>query len=179
MSSDGKDVALATIHQQHFRRVCSKFATGITVVTLTRSDGSPMGLTVNSFTSVSLEPPLILVCLDLRTSALQDLGLGAAFAINVLSEDQRELSERFARFGENDRFEGIEWVEGEAGAPLLDGVLATVECTVVRRIEAGDHEIVIGEAQRASWHDGTPLVYFNSGYQALKMVDEAAGSEPE
>src|SRR5215469_7204836 len=98
----------ATIEQHHFRRVCSKYATGITILTVLDSCGTPQGMTVNSFTSVSLDPPLILVCIDRRTSILTHFNPGARFAINVLHEEQKELSSCFARSG-SDRFQGVEW----------------------------------------------------------------------
>src|SRR5215471_2373246 len=111
-------MSLATIEQQHFRRVCSKYATGITILTVLDSNGAPHGMTVNSFTSVSLTPPLILVCIDLRTSLRNHFGPGVRFAINVLHETQKELSTNFAQSG-RDRFEGIAWNPGETGAPVL------------------------------------------------------------
>ncbi len=150
-----------------FRRVCSKFATGITILTARDAGGGAHGMTANSFTSVSLEPPLILVCVDLRAHILKHLREGGAFAVNVLDEDQEALSVRFAQRVE-DRFDTVEWTAGrKSGAPLIGGVLATLECVIVRMVEAGDHSIVIGEVQDAVWRDGLPLLYFSSRYQKL------------
>jgi flavin reductase (DIM6/NTAB) family NADH-FMN oxidoreductase RutF len=160
-------MSLTTIEQQHFRRVCSKYATGITILTVLDSSGAPHGMTVNSFTSVSLSPPLILVCIDLQTSILSNFKLGTRFGVNVLPEEQKELSTWFARSG-HDRFSGIEWRAGETGAPLLEDMLATLECEVTQMIEAGDHVVVIGAALHATWREGQPLVYFNSSYQSLR-----------
>ena len=160
-------MSLTTIEQQHFRRVCSKYATGITILTVLDSSGAPQGMTVNSFTSVSLSPPLILVCIDRQTSILSNFKQGTRFGVNVLQEEQRELSTWFARSG-YDRFLGIEWSAGETGAPLLEDMLATLECEVTQMIEAGDHVVVIGAALHASWREGQPLVYFNSSYQSLR-----------
>src|SRR5712692_9669953 len=162
-------MSLATIEQHHFRRVCSKYATGITILTVLDSRGDPHGMTVNSFTSVSLTPPLVLVCIDRETAILSHFDRGTRFAINVLLEDQKDLSTAFARSGQ-DRFEGVEWRRGETGAPVLPQVLATLECGVTQMVEAGDHVVVIGEALHASWRDGRPLIYFNSGYQALRSI---------
>jgi flavin reductase (DIM6/NTAB) family NADH-FMN oxidoreductase RutF len=157
----------ATIEQQHFRRVCSKYATGITILTVLDSFGAPHGMTVNSFTSVSLSPPLILVCIDRQTSILSHFRLGTRFGVNVLEEEQKELSTWFARSG-HDRFSGMAWTPGQTGAPVLPEVLATIECAVTQIVEAGDHVVVIGAALHATWRDGQPLIYFNSSYQSLR-----------
>ena len=157
----------ATIEQHHFRRVCSKYATGITILTVLDSGGAPHGMTVNSFTSVSLSPPLILVCIDRQTSILSHFRRGARFGVNVLHEEQKELSTWFARSG-HDRFSGMAWTPGETGAPVLPGVLATIECEVTQIVEAGDHSVVIGAALHANWREGQPLIYFNSSYQSLR-----------
>lgn len=166
-------MSLASIEQHHFRRVCSKYATGITILTVLDSRGTPHGMTVNSFTSVSLSPPLILVCIDRRTSILSHFHPGARFAVNVLHEEQKELSSCFARSGA-DRFEGVPWKPGETGSPILTGVLATLECSVAQMVEAGDHVVVIGEAVHASWREGQPLIYFNSSYQSLRFETNAS-----
>src|SRR5258706_9526467 len=135
-------MSLATIEQHHFRRVCSKYATGITIVTVLDSRGEPHGLTVNSFTSVSLSPPLVLFCLDRQTAILEYFVPGKRFAINVLNEEQKDLSTCFARSG-YDRFQGVAWRPGETGAPVLPEVLATLECAVTQKVEAGGHIVVI------------------------------------
>jgi len=163
----------APIEQHHFRRVCSKYATGITIVTVLDSRGAPHGLTVNSFTSVSLSPPLVLFCLDRQTAILTHFRLDTRFAINVLEEEQKDISSCFARSG-HDRFEGVAWRPGETGAPVLPEVLATLECGVTQMVEAGDHIIVIGEAIHATWRDGQPLIYFNSSYQSLRTGASAS-----
>ena len=166
-------MALTTIEQQHFRRVCSKYATGIAILTVLDSRGAPQGMTANSFTSVSLSPPLILVCIDRQTSILSSFKPGTRFGVNVLQEEQKELSTWFSRSG-HDRFSGIAWSAGETGAPLLQGMLATIECEVTQMIEAGDHVIVIGAALHATWREGQPLVYFNSSYQSLRSGASAS-----
>ena|SRR5437899_5526198 len=160
-------MSLATIEQHHFRRVCSKYATGITIVTVLDSRGAPHGLTVNSFTSVSLSPPLVLFCIDRQTPSRNYFHPHTRFAVNVLHEGQKNLSTHFARTGE-DRFEGVAWRPGETGAPVLPEVLATLECGVIQMVEAGDHLVVIGEALHATWREGQPLIYFNSSYQTLR-----------
>lgn len=155
------------IDQLHFRRACGKFATGITILTVRDASGAPHGMTANSFTSVSLDPPLVLLCVDYRARVLDQLVVGATIGVNMLTEEQRELSARFARAGQ-DRFDGVEWSAGDTGAPLLPGCLATLECAITKLYEGGDHAIVLAEVRRATWEEGRPLIYFNSGYQALK-----------
>jgi len=160
-------MSLTTIEQHHFRRVCSKYATGITILTVLDSIGAPHGMTVTSFTSVSLSSPLILVCIDRQTPILSHFKPGTRFGVNVLHEEQKDLSTWFARSG-HDRFSGMEWSAGETGVPVLPGMLATLECEVTQMIEAGDHVVVIGAALHATWREGQPLVYFNSSYQSLR-----------
>src|SRR5258707_8237396 len=111
-----------------YRRACAQFATGITVVTVVDANGHPHGMTVNSFSSVSLEPPLVLVSIDLRNAILGHFLSSSWFAINMLAEHQEEISRRFSSAAE-DRFEGIAWQAGVSGAPLLDGVLGQLECS--------------------------------------------------
>lgn len=151
-----------------FRRACGRFATGITVATVLDADGLPHGLTVNSFSSVSLEPPLISICLGHAVTMIDAFRESKHFGINVLKEDQQELSERFARKG-FDRFEGVPWYRGETGAPLLPGVLAAIECVQRHRVTAGDHDIFIAEMLRAEVAEGEPLIYFASDYRTLGL----------
>lgn len=167
MSSKADQTAsLQPVDSALYRRTCAQFATGITVVTVTDRGGNPHGLTVNSFTSVSLSPPLVLVSIDLRNAKLGHFLSGSHFGINVLAENQEELSRRFSQQLEN-RFEGVEWHPGPAGSPLLDGVLARLECALVQSFEAGDHTVLLGEATHGAFAEGRPLLYFNSRYRNL------------
>jgi flavin reductase (DIM6/NTAB) family NADH-FMN oxidoreductase RutF len=149
-----------------YRKACAQFATGITVVTVLDSNRHPHGMTVNSFSSVSLDPPLVLVSIDLRNSILGHFLSASSFAINILAEGQEGLSQRFSSVSEY-RFEGVEWHTSDLGLPLLDEVLAHLECSVARTFEAGDHTILIGLVQNARYSEGKPLVYFDSSYQTL------------
>jgi flavin reductase (DIM6/NTAB) family NADH-FMN oxidoreductase RutF len=149
-----------------YRRTCAQFATGITVVTVLDSNGHPHGMTVNSFSSVSLDPPLVLVSIDLTAAIVGHFISSSWFAINILAEHQEYLSRRFSSPSEN-RFAGVDWHQGASGTPLLDGVLAHLECSVVRTFEAGDHSVLIGEVRVAEYREGKPLIYFNSCYQNL------------
>jgi flavin reductase (DIM6/NTAB) family NADH-FMN oxidoreductase RutF len=149
-----------------YRRTCSLFATGITVITTVDEKGRPHGMTVNSFSSVSLDPPLVLVGIDLKNAILGHFMTSAWFAVNILGEHQEDLSRHYSSAAEN-RFHGIDWQPGASGAPLLGGVLAQMECAVIRTFEAGDHALLIGEVRSASYREGKPLVYFNSSYQNI------------
>jgi flavin reductase (DIM6/NTAB) family NADH-FMN oxidoreductase RutF len=167
MSSKGLPAdADSAIDASLYRRTCSLFATGITVVTTVDAHGHPHGMTVNSFSSVSLDPPLVLVCIDLKNAILGHFLTSAWFAVNILGEHQEDVSRRFSTAAQN-RFHGMDWRRGDSGVPLLAGVLAEMECSVTKTFEAGDHAVLIGEVRRASYRDGKPLVYFNSSYQNI------------
>lgn len=154
------------LRPEEFRRACARYATGVTVATVNGPDGAPDGMTVNSFTSVSLEPPLILVCIAKSARCHASFLAAKAFNVNVLREEQIDLSQHFAASKDN-RFEGLAWREGILGAPVLDGVLAVLECAVHSSFEAGDHTVFVGRAESAESHDGVPLLYFASAYRKL------------
>jgi flavin reductase (DIM6/NTAB) family NADH-FMN oxidoreductase RutF len=158
--------ALSKIEKQQFRRICGKFASGITVATVLDTAGASHGMTANSFTSVSLTPPLVLVCVDRRARILEHFRSSPHFGINILSAEQRHLSDKFAGSG-YDRFQGVDWYAGQTGVPLLPDVLATIECARVNVVTAGDHDIVIGEVLHAHCRDGEPLVFYSSQYRSL------------
>ena len=154
------------VSKDEFRSAMGRFASGVTVVTTKTKDDKPSGITVSAFSSVSLEPPLILVCIDKRASVHDLLEEGHHFAVNVLAEDQEILSRRFAS-KDPDRFSGTGYTEGGTGAPLLTGALASIECRVVYAYPGGDHTIVVGEVERINVSDGKPLAYFRGGYVQL------------
>lgn len=154
------------MEREAFREACARYATGITVATVIGADGHPQGLTANSFSSVSWNPPLVLVCVDHRAAVHEHFFASDAFAINILAEDQRELSVRFATAGA-ERFEGLDWEKGGTGAPLISGALAHLECRTTHRHVAGDHTIFVGEVVRAASREGRPLVYFYRDYRSL------------
>jgi flavin reductase (DIM6/NTAB) family NADH-FMN oxidoreductase RutF len=157
---------MAPVTSEEFRRACGRFATGVTIASVLDPQGVPHGLTVSSFTSVSLNPPLILICLGHDVTIIDLFRASSYFGINVLAENQRDLSERFARKN-HDRFNGLAWHRGETGVPLLPGTLASIECAVDQRITAGDHDIFVGEMVSARVADGQPLVHFASRYRTL------------
>ena len=143
------------------------FATGVTVVTCLAADGSPAGLTVNSFTSVSLDPPLLLVCLAKPAASAAALIEATQFAVNVLQTGQQPASIRFATRDE-DRFGTTPWSCGEAGAPILKDSLGVFECERHAVHDGGDHHILVGQVVKASF-DTTldPLLYFRGRYRRL------------
>ena len=157
---------LREVSADAFRRACGRFATGVAVATVLDRHGIPHGLTVSSFTSVSLQPPLVLICLGHEASVIGPFRAATYFGINVLSDRQRELSERFARPG-MDRFDGLRWDSGATGAPLIPGALAVIECAAERRLPSGDHDIFVGRMVRAEVREGKPLLYFASQYRGL------------
>jgi flavin reductase (DIM6/NTAB) family NADH-FMN oxidoreductase RutF len=168
MSSDDPSGRMAPVTSEEFRHACGRFATGVTIASVLDSQGTPHGLTVSSFTSVSLRPPLILICLGHDVTIIDRFRTSRYFGINVLSSSQRELSERFARKNA-DRFNGLEWERGTTGVPLLTGVLASIECAIEQRITAGDHDIFVAEMVSARVAEGEPLVHFASRYRALEF----------
>lgn len=149
------------------------FATGVTVVTLLLGD-RPHGLTANSFTSVSLAPPLIAVCLARRSRVLSRIRPGTGFAVNVLASDQDELCRRFAGPAE-DRFAGVAWSPGVVGAPLLTGSLAVLECCLERWFYGGDHVILLGAVRSASSSARAPLLVYRG---AFATFETPAGEDP-
>jgi flavin reductase (DIM6/NTAB) family NADH-FMN oxidoreductase RutF len=166
MSSKADQRCLAPVDPLLYRQTCARFATGITVVTVVDENRRPHGMTVNSFSSVSLDPPLILVSIDLRNAILGHFLSSRNFAINILAEHQQHLSRQFSSPSAN-RFIDVEWHLGNLGVPLLDGVLAHLECAVAQTFEAGDHTVLVGEVRYAGYTDGRPLVYFGSSYESL------------
>jgi flavin reductase (DIM6/NTAB) family NADH-FMN oxidoreductase RutF len=143
------------------------FATGVTVVTCLRPDGTPAGLTVNSFTSVSLDPPLLLVCLAKKAASADALIGTSRFAVNVLQTGQQPASIRFSTRDE-DRFGTTPWSCGEAGAPILEESLGVFECERYAVHDGGDHHILIGEVVKASFDASLdPLLYFRGRYRRL------------
>src|SRR5688572_22285927 len=151
-----------------FRQVMGSFATGITVVTTMDRKGKPYGLTVNSFTSVSLDPVLVLVCFDNRLSGFQDFLDSKRFGVSILSESQEDLSRLFAK-KDTERPLDI-YFEGKLGMPLLRNSLAIMECEIVATHVAGDHTIFVGQVEQAEvLHDEHPVLYFRGKYRKLHM----------
>ena len=146
-----------------FRAALARFASGVTVLTLREDADRDAGMTVTAFSSLSLDPPLILVCIGYAASIAPALARATHFAVHVLADDQEPLARRFA-FKEIDRFDGLTMRRGIAELPLLEGALATLQCRIHARHPGGDHEIVVGEVLDAEGREGEPLLYFRGGY---------------
>jgi len=155
-----------------FRLALGQFASGVTVVTTLGKDGGPLGLTVSSFCSVSLDPPLVLVCIDDRSDTHDGFEASQRFGVSILAEGQEEWSDRFA-FGGSEKFTGVDLLRGEDGVPLVPGALAHIECRVSAALPGGDHTIYVGEVLRLSVSPGRPLLYQASAYHRL-----GDGSDP-
>ncbi len=149
-----------------FRRVMGRFATGVAVITTTDADGAPLGITVNSLSSVSLEPALVMWSIDLRASSLDSLRRAGTFAINLLPVGAIELGQHFARRAD-DRFAGVPYEIGPLGLPLLQGMLAHLCCRTWARYPGGDHEIVVGEVHYVRGWDVDPLVFQSGRFTRL------------
>ena len=151
------------ISPDHFRATLGHFCSGITIVTAVGDDG-PAGLTCQSFASLSLEPPLILICPGQSSSSWPKVAATGAFCVNVLAENQEELCRGFAAKG-GDKFAGIGWTPGPfTGSPVLNGALAWVECRIEATHAGGDHLIVVGRVLDLSASEGRPLLFFRGGY---------------
>lgn len=154
--------AAAPLDSREFRDALGRFATGVAVVTAISDEGDKLGLTISSFNSVSLAPPLVLWSLMQSSSSLQAFRCVRHFAINVLSAEQQPLAEQFARRGA-DRWVGVAHAQGFGGSPLLDGAIATFECRSHSHLDAGDHVIFIGEVLHCSHLAGVPPLLYHGG----------------
>lgn len=155
------------ISDQEFRDALRHWASGVTVVTTRDSDGNLHGLTVSAFSAVSLAPPLVLVCVDKTTYSYQAFAKSRIFAVNILSENQHQISHQFA-LPVAEKFAGIEFADGIAGVPLLAGALVNLECRLVFNYDGGDHSILVGEIERTTIRTGKPLLYFNGNYGKIE-----------
>jgi len=159
------------IDEARFRQVLGHFATGVTVVTGSDEGGDPVGLSVNSFTSVSLDPPLIAFSVGRSSSTWPRIRATGRFTVNILGADQEAVSRRFASMGTGadgadfDRFDGIGWHPSPAGSPVLDGAIAWVDATIEDEHDAGDHVMVFGRVSALEVaEEGAPLVFYRGGY---------------
>jgi flavin reductase (DIM6/NTAB) family NADH-FMN oxidoreductase RutF len=153
--------------RNELRRVMGHFATGITVVTTHGPDGKRYGLTMNAVCSLSLTPPLMLICVDKRAESHPAFQPARGFVVNMLDESQEEVSRRFAVSG-GEKFTGLACRDGVTGAPILEDALAWVECRVIEVHEGGDHTIYIGEVEDAGARTGDPILYYRGKYRFLR-----------
>ena len=148
------------------RQIMGRFATGVTLVTTRRKDGEILGMTANAVLSLSLDPPLILVSIDKKNQMHEFLKSSDCFAVNVLRDDQEEISRRFSTPGPKD-FSGLELLELETGSPILANALAFIDCQIVQVVPGGDHDMFIGKPLAGETRDGNPLIFYSGQYTQL------------
>ncbi len=154
------------IDGRELRNAMGLFATGVTIITTKDASGKPFGLTANAFSSLSLDPPMLLICVDKGVDCYACFDESKVFVVNFLSLAQEELSTRFATKG-IEKFEGLSYSVGELGVALLNGALAHFECTVAHAHEGGDHTIYVGEVQKLVTMEGDPLLFYQGKYRSL------------
>jgi flavin reductase (DIM6/NTAB) family NADH-FMN oxidoreductase RutF len=160
----------STLTSERIRHALGHFASGVTIVTSLGPDGGPVGTTASAVSSLSLDPPLMLVCLGRTSATLAALRAHGAFAVNVLAARQQDLSAHFARSGNAASWSAISSRPGTTGLPLLDGAVATLECELEQCVSAGDHEIVVGRLRdlEVAASDLEPLLHFRGTYASLR-----------
>jgi len=159
-----------SVDANEFKNALKLWASGVTVVTAMSAQG-PRGMTATSFSSVSVEPPQILVCLNQVTDTGAAVLEQNSFAVNILSVAQQNISNEFAGgSSQEQRFASVAWESGENAAPVLTEALVSLECKVVQHVTAGTHWIVIGEVQKVQYHTGEPLLYYHGGYRELSAI---------
>jgi len=154
---------------RELRDALGTFATGVTIVTAMLPTGQPIGFTANSFTSVSLDPPLILVCIAKTAAGYATYTSTGSFCVNVFSEDQRDLSGTFAQRG-TDKFVGVSWHQNQTGSPIIDGGIGHFDCSMHQIVDAGDHAILIGRVVGFDANNDAPLFYHRGKYVALETA---------
>lgn len=150
-----------------FRNVMGRFPTGVTIVATNDPAGVPVGLTVNAFSSVSLDPPLVLVCVGHTSSSHDTLIEGEGFSVNILSVGQADVALRFASEPSAGRFDEIDWSPGQLGNPLVSGAAAWMECALEGVLPGGDHSILLGRAKRFGVGEDPPLVFFEGAFRSV------------
>jgi flavin reductase (DIM6/NTAB) family NADH-FMN oxidoreductase RutF len=157
---------MTDVDPARFRQLLGRFATGVAIVTTVDAEGAPVGMTANTLTSVSLEPPLVSICVDHTADMHRVLQTAGGFAVNILAADQEAISRRFAELDEH-RFDGIGYHRSERGSIVLEGVLAHLECERFAEYPAGDHSIYVGRVVGGAASEGEPLLYYRGGYVGL------------
>jgi len=155
------------VDDAQFKLALSHFASGVTVVT-TEHEGRPYGMTVAAFSSLSLHPPLVLVCIEKTVKTHEAIAAAGKFGVSILGAGQADLSNRFASRVE-DKFAGVAVTRGDLGVPLLDGAVTALACRVTGQLPGGDHTIFVGEVEDITVGEGAPLVYYRSGYRELSF----------
>jgi len=155
------------IDDAQFKLAMSHFASGVTVVT-TEHEGKKYGMTVASFASLSLHPPLVLVCVEKSVKTHDAIAAAGKFGVSILAQEQTDISSKFASRSD-DKFAGVDVTSGELGVPLIANALTTLECTLRQTLPGGDHTIYVGEVVDARTREGIPLLYFRSGYREMRV----------
>lgn len=156
-----------SVSSDEFRSILGRFPSGVTVVTTKAGDGSDQGMTVSAFCSLSLDPPLVLICIEKTASVHAALTDAPAFIVNVLSDKQEQVARRFS-IVDIDRFEGVGFSRSRNGIVVLDDVLAVIECNQYALHDSGDHTIIVGEVEAGRAETGAPLLYYRGGYAQLE-----------
>jgi flavin reductase len=157
-----------SVEAKQFKDALKLWASGVTVVTTQGRDNQPRGMTATAFSSVSLDPPQILVCLNQATDTGAALLESRRFAVNILNSAQEDVSNQFAgSTNQEQRFASIAWQAGDNGAPILSEALAVLECRVVQQVQAGSHWVIIGEVDSVVCREGDPLLYYHSAYRTV------------
>ena len=156
-----------SVSSDEFRSILGRFPSGVTVVTTRTADGSDQGMTVSAFCSLSLEPPLVLICIEKTASVYDALTSAPAFIVNILSAKQEQIARRFA-IVDIDRFEGIGFSRSSNGIAVLDDVLGVIECNRFSLHDGGDHTIIVGEVEAGRAEIGAPLLYYRGGYAQME-----------
>jgi flavin reductase ActVB len=162
---------IRTVDPLTFRQAMTRFAAGVTIVTTIDKDSRARGFTASAFVSLSLEPPLVLVCLDAHAECHSSFSVTDGFAVNVLRPEHEALARRFATKGV-DKFASGEFKPGASGLPVLPDALAVIECATEQRLPGGDHTILIGRVQDCQVNEGAPMIYYNRAFHRLEAIDE-------
>ncbi|WP_139007248.1 flavin reductase family protein [Arthrobacter crystallopoietes] len=159
------------VDESKLRQTLGHFGTGVVIVCATDENNEPTGMAINSFSSVSLRPPLISFCIAHDSSTWPKIAAASAFSVNILSEAQLPLGRKFSKRG-IDRFAGVDWFPGQSGAPLLSESTAWLECEIYDQVPAGDHQVILGRVKHLDVGDPqrTPLMFFQSRFFGLRSV---------
>ncbi len=156
------------VDQTLFKQALAQWASGVTIVT-TKTDAGYAGMTASAFSSVSADPPIILVCINQSAESCALVAESGSFAVNILESSQQDASNRFASFKDKEtRFDSVAWSEAPSGSPYLDESLCSLDCKVVNKVEAGSHIVFFGEVQHVVNREGNPVLYYRGGYRGIE-----------
>ena len=162
------------VDRERYRSVMGHFASGVTIIT-TRHEGIDYGLTASAVSSLSLDPPMLLICVNKTSNTQKAIAQSQVFAVNILRENQSEVARQFAS-SRSDKVGGLSILYGELGAPLLGGALATIECRVTEEVTGGTHSVFLAEVKTAQAAEGMPLTYFRGRMGRFALMSGASGA---